>query len=59
MQVWNTLSAEDIIKTLEQELAKAHKELRCAQADVQKATNRVAFVLTSINTLKEKTGGMK
>ena len=58
MQVWSSLSTEDIIKTIESELAKAFNETRCAQADIQKAANRVAFLLTAMRDLKEKTGGM-
>lgn len=54
MQVWNTLSTSDIIKTLEQELAKSQNELRCAQADVQKAQNRLSFVMTAIHDLKSR-----
>ncbi len=54
MQVWNTLSTSDIIKTLEQELAKAQNELKCAQGDVQKAQNRLSFVMTAIHSLKAR-----
>lgn len=57
MQVWPTMSTEDIIKTIEQEIAKSYNEIRAAQADIQKASGRLAFVLTAMNSLKEKTGG--
>lgn len=44
----------EILKTLEMELAKAQNELRCAEADVQKSKNRMAFALTAIHYLKDK-----
>lgn len=44
----------EIMKTLEMELAKAQNELRCAEADVQKSKNRIAFVLTAVHHLKDK-----
>lgn len=51
MQVWDNLSTTEVIKTLEQELAKARNELKCAQADVRKAQNRLSFVMTAVHAL--------
>ena len=54
MQVWNKLTTQEILLTLEQELAKAQNELKCAQADVQKAQNRLAFCFTALHDLKAR-----
>jgi len=36
------------------EMAKAQNELRCAEADVQKAKNRIAFVISAIHNLRDR-----
>jgi hypothetical protein len=36
------------------ELAKAQNELRCAENDVNKAKNRLAFVISAIHNLKDR-----
>jgi hypothetical protein len=36
------------------ELAKAQNELRCAEGDVVKAKNRMAFVISAVHHLKDK-----
>lgn len=52
MQVWEKHSLEEILQTLEMELAKAKSELTCAEADIRKVKNRVAFIITAIHHLK-------
>lgn len=37
------------------EIAKAQNELKCARADVEKASSRLAFTLTAIHNLKQRT----
>jgi hypothetical protein len=39
---------------MEQEIAKAQNELRCAKADVEKASNRLSFCLTALHDLKHR-----
>lgn len=53
MQMWENLTPADIIKTLEQELAKAQNELKCAEADINKSRSRIAFLLTAVHYLKK------
>lgn len=39
---------------MEMELAKAKNELRCAQQDVDKASNRLQFALSALHNLKNR-----
>ncbi len=54
MQIWNQHSRPDILKSLEQEVAKAQAELRCAKNDIEKAQNRLSFSLSAIHALKDR-----
>jgi hypothetical protein len=36
------------------EIAKAQNELRCADRDITKAQNRIAFTLSAIHNLKDR-----
>lgn len=54
MKIWNQHSTQEILKSLESELAKAQRELKCAQADVDKAKNRLTFSLSAIHNLKDR-----
>lgn len=45
---------EEILQSLEMELAKAQNELRCAEADLAKSKNRIAFTLSAIHSLKDR-----
>ena len=36
------------------EIAKAKNEIRCANSDVEKASNRIAFCLSAIHHLKDR-----
>ncbi len=39
---------------METEIAKAQNEVRCANADVKKASNRLAFCLSAVHNLKDR-----
>jgi len=39
---------------MEMEIAKAQNEIRCAKADVEKASNRMAFVSSAILHLNNR-----
>ena len=39
---------------MEQEIAKAQNELRCAERDIRKAQNRIAFTLSAIHNLNSR-----
>ena len=43
-----------LLTTLLPEIAKATSELRCAKADVAKATNRLNFALVLVNKMIER-----
>lgn len=54
MQIWTEQETLQILKSLEEELAKAQRENLCAQADVQKQGNRIRFCLSAIHHLKNR-----
>lgn len=39
---------------METEIAKAQNEIRCARADVEKASKRLAFCLSAVHNLKDR-----
>jgi len=51
MDVLKTKSNEELLLSLLAEVAKAQNELRCAKADIEKAQNRIRFVLVLTNEL--------
>jgi len=44
-------SSDDLVEAMLPELAKAMSELRCAKQDLEKATNRMSFILLLVNTV--------
>jgi len=54
MKIWDNHSTEEILKSIEQEIAKAQNEINCANRDIEKAKKRIAFSLTAIHNLKKK-----
>jgi hypothetical protein len=54
MQIWDNHPTEEILKSIEQELAKAQNELKCAYADIHKATNRLSFTISGLHSLKKR-----
>lgn len=51
MQTLDDKSSEDLIKSILAESAKARNELKCAEGDVEKAQNRLSFILMLVNEL--------
>lgn len=49
----------DILKSLEGEVAKSISEIRHAQDDLEKATNRMKFILAVTHHLKQRYEDMK
>lgn len=47
-------SNEDLIKSLEAELAKSTAELKSAQSDLDKISGRLRFALTVLHIIKER-----
>lgn len=54
MQIWQQHSTTEILKSIEEELAKALAELRCARNDIEKAQNRIRFTLSAVHALKSR-----
>lgn len=54
MKIWNDHSIQEILTSIEAEMAKAQNEISCAKKDVEKASNRVAFVNSAIQNLKQR-----
>ena len=50
----NDHNAEDLIKSVEAELAKALNELRCLQGDADKVNSRIRFCLAALHIIKDK-----
>jgi hypothetical protein len=54
MDVIDSKTTEDLLKSLLAETAKARNEINCSQADLKKAQNRISFLLVVINKLIER-----
>ncbi len=54
MDILNNKSDEDLLRSLLAEAAKAANELKCAQADLQKAQSRLGFTLLLTNILLDR-----
>lgn len=54
MEIWNKHPLKDILQSLEAELSKAQNEIACANRDVSKAKNRIAFCISAIHNLKTR-----
>lgn len=51
MDILDKLSDRELSQTMIAEIAKATNELKCAKADIDKATSRLKFLLVVANTL--------
>lgn len=47
-------SDDELLKSLLAEAAKARNEINCASGDIQKATNRLNFILLLVNELLDR-----
>lgn len=56
---FNNHTVLDILKGLEGEVAKSISEIRHAQDDLEKASNRQKFILAVIHHLKQRYEDMK
>jgi hypothetical protein len=54
---FDNLSKEQLIATLEGEVAKALNEVRHAQDDLEKSTSRLKFTLAVIHNYKNRSKG--
>jgi hypothetical protein len=51
MDILDSKTDEELLKSLLAELAKARNELACARGDIDKAAGRINFLLAITNTL--------
>ena len=51
MKILEDLSDKELAETILAEIAKAKNEIKCARADIDKATSRINFLLVVANTL--------
>jgi hypothetical protein len=54
MELLDKLRDEELTQTLIAEIAKATNEIKCAQADLNKAQSRLKFILVVAHTLIER-----
>lgn len=54
MEIWDNKTLPEILQSMEMEIAKSQNELRCAEGDIAKAKNRIAFTLSAIHNLKNR-----
>lgn len=56
MDILDSKSDRELLQSLIAEIAKATNEIRCAKADIEKAQNRIKFILVLSHTLIERQG---
>ena len=54
MQIWDQHSLQEVLKSLEGEVAKAQNEIKCAERDLNKAQGRLQFALSGLHNLKDR-----
>lgn len=54
---FNDHSVDELIRSVEAELAKASNEVRHAQEDLDKATNRLKFALAVVHNIRNRSKG--
>lgn len=59
MDMLDRKTDEELLRSFLAEIAKASNELRCARGDIEKATNRINFLLVLANKLIERQGDIK
>jgi hypothetical protein len=57
MEILDSKTDKELNQSILAEVAKATNELRCAQADLDKAQGRLSFVLMLTNTLLKRSKG--
>jgi hypothetical protein len=54
MDILDTKSDKELLRSLIAELAKARNELNCARGDIDKINSRISFLLVTANKLIER-----
>jgi hypothetical protein len=53
--MFDNVSDKQMLRSMLAEAAKATNELKCAQADLDKAQNRISFLILLINKMIDRT----
>lgn len=56
IDVIDSKSDDELLRSIVAEIAKAQNEIKCAQADLNKAQSRIRFLLVLAHTLIERQG---
>lgn len=51
---FNQYKVDELIQSMEAEVAKCLGEIRCAQGDLDKALSRMRFILAVIHNIKDR-----
>ena len=54
MDILDTKSDDELLRSLLAELAKTRNELSCARGDIEKINSRIGFLLAVANTLIDR-----
>ena len=54
--IFDTLTNEQLIRSMEAEAAKAISEIKCSRKDLEQADARLRFLLSVIHHMKDKIG---
>ena len=57
MEFFNDRSDAELLRSILAETAKATNEVKCAKADLEKANNRLSFVVMLTNTILKRSKG--
>jgi hypothetical protein len=56
MDILDSKTNKELLASLLAEVAKAQNEIKCARADIDKATSRLKFLIVLANTLIDRQG---
>lgn len=56
MDILDSKTDEEILRSILAEIAKTANEVKCAKADLEKATNRLSFLIVMANEMINRQG---
>lgn len=59
MDILDSKTTDALLQSMVGEIAKARNEIRCAEADIQKANSRIGFLLVVAHKLIERQGDIR
>ena len=57
--IFDDKPTEEVLRSLEGEIAKALAEIRCGKNDLQQAESRLKFALATVHYLKDRANDLK